>query len=186
MKKSFVTISRAHLADLSDQVLSEIRLWQHASLRPAGRHHSHCHRRSLATANANGTQPPKASSGKSVILIVGRLAQGEPSPATHVSRCVLGTVPYADRRTSFRALAALIVSRNAGLCSPCPAGRNSFRVARDSGAIRTEHIYDMATNRQGDRELRRNERMMGWRIHCCLCMRPLAASGKLRRCRAGG
>src|SRR5208282_709649 len=77
---------------------------------------------------------------------MGRLTHGEHSHATRDPRRVRGYFPCAHRWTSFRALSALIIFRNAGLRQPtliAPAARNfgvrelapAFSTA-DSSAVR--------------------------------------------------
>ena len=51
--------------------------------------------------------------------LLGRLAHGEHSHASRDHRRARGCFLCAHRRTSFRAPAALIIFRNAGLGSPC-------------------------------------------------------------------
>jgi hypothetical protein len=63
--------------------------------------------------------PPAARAPMPCIGENGRLAQGERSHATRDPRGVREYLLGALPRTSFRAPAALIISRNAGLDSPC-------------------------------------------------------------------
>ena len=99
-----------------------------------------------------------------------RLAQGEHSHATRDPLRVPRCFPGAHRRTSFRAPAALIIFRNAGLRSPCASRRFTLTkkmqsVTRSLWTLDTPGDYHCPPSRSsthGRRHYRGHNRWIDW------------------------